>query len=442
MEHRAHLPLQRREAVLERPARRGQLLGALRHVPRAVLAHDPLPPPFLVLLPFYFLGDLLEHAVELARGALQSLHLREQPRRGRGAGARPFLFLAPPLLRDPVLQRGHGRRPLRLLGRRDGRVAGRGRPVLARHRADQRPHGEDEDGAHGVERESEPAPRPGGGGGGRRLRRRREVRRHGVHVSARGPVLGDAEGERAHGARGGRGRGASGGLGGVGGCVVGGEEPGDGPSRAGEVRGVERRREKEAGGCGERGAVRGPERGEREGRGVEDVERLDGAVEEVGGEAVSGRPGERGGDGGESEDAAEGGVGGDDGVEELGEEGEGEERGARGGAVRGERVETVGDVGLEGVEREELVVLRGVEGRDGGGAAAEAEHAEEARPGGRRQLGGGHGALPFWEEDEEEEEEEGGGVVVVGGKGKEEWRGGNGGEPRLLRGRHLYGPRR
>ena len=57
----------------------------------------------------------------------------------------------------------------------------------------------------------------------------------------------------------------------------------------------------------------------------------------------------------------------------------------------GERQEAVGDVGLEGVEREELVVLRGVEGGDGGGAAAEAEHAEEARPGGRRRLGGGHG---------------------------------------------------
>ena len=97
----------------------------------------------------------------------------------------------------------------------------------------------------------------------------------------------------------------------------------------------------------------------------------------------------------------------------------------------GERPEAVGDVGLEGVEREELVVLRGVEGGDGGGAAAEAEHAEEARPGGRRRLGGGHGliglgfglwpwawALGFP------------GVVVAGEK--------SGGE-RMVGNRHLYG---
>lgn len=38
-------------------------------------------------------------------------------------------------------------------------AGGRGRQVLARHRADQRPRGEDEDEAHGVQRESEPAPR-------------------------------------------------------------------------------------------------------------------------------------------------------------------------------------------------------------------------------------------------------------------------------------------
>ena len=105
------------------------------------------------------------------------------------------------------------------------------------------------------------------------------MRRHGVHVVAsRGPVLGDAEGERPHGAGGWRGRGAAG-LG-----VVR-EEPGDGPARAGEVRAVQRRGEEACRG-GERGAVRGPERGEREGGGVEGVERLDGAVEEVGGEAV------------------------------------------------------------------------------------------------------------------------------------------------------------
>jgi hypothetical protein len=61
--------------------------------------------------------------------------------------------------------------------------------------------------------------------------------------------------------------------------------------------------------------------------------------------------------------------------------------------VGGECLEAVSDVGLEGVEREELVVLRGVEGGDGGGAAAEAKHAEEARPGGRRRLGGGHGLI-------------------------------------------------
>ena len=70
---------------------------------------------------------------------------------------------------------------------------------------------------------------------------------------------------------------------------------------------------------GEGGGVGG-----RRGRGVEDVKRLDGATEEVGGEAVGGRPGERGGDGADGERGAEGGVGGEDGVEELGEEGEGE----------------------------------------------------------------------------------------------------------------------
>jgi hypothetical protein len=439
VEQRAHLPLQRREPVLERPARRRQLLGALRHVPRALLAHDPLPPPpLVVVLLLFLLGDLLEHAVELARGALHGLHLREEPRRGRGAGARSLLFLAPPLLRDPLLERGHGRRPLRLLRRRDGGPGGRGRPVLARHRADQRPHGEDEDGAHGVERQSEPAPRARGGRGGRqRVRQRREVRRHGGHVAARGPVLGDAEGERAHGARGGRGRGAAAGLGG---CVVGGEEPGDGPARAREVRGVERRREEEAGRGGQRGAVRGPDRGQREGCRVENVERLDGAVEEVAGEAVGGGPGDRGGDWGQREHSAEGVVRGDDGVEELREEREGEERrGARArGGVRGERLEAGGNVGLEGVEREELIVLRRVEGGDGGGAAAEAEHAEEAHPGGRRRLGGGHGlyrrvwvwawALPsLGEEDEEgpreaesswsEEKSGGEGMVGVGHRG-------------------------
>ncbi|KAG2647959.1 hypothetical protein PVAP13_1NG006546 [Panicum virgatum] len=313
VEHRAHLPLHGRQSVLQRPARRRQLLGALRHLPRALLANDPM-----LLLLFLLLGDLLEQAVEVARGALHGLHLREEPCRGRRAGGRPLLLPPPPLLGDPLLERRHGRRPLRLLGRRDGGADGRGRSVLARHRGNERPHGEDEDGAHGVEREAEAAARAGRGRG--RLRRRR------VHVVAsRGPVLGDAEGERPHGAGGWRGRGAAGaGLG-----VVG-EEPGDGPARAGEVRAVQRRGE-EARRGGERGPVRGPERGEREGRGVEDVERLDGAVEEVGGEAVGGRPGERGGDGADGEHGAEGGVGGEDGVEELGEEGEGEGRGSGGG---------------------------------------------------------------------------------------------------------------
>jgi hypothetical protein len=58
-------------------------------------------------------------------------------------------------LHDSLLERGHERRPLRLLRRRAG---GHGRQVLAWHRTDHHPRGEDEDRAHGVQRQSEPAP--------------------------------------------------------------------------------------------------------------------------------------------------------------------------------------------------------------------------------------------------------------------------------------------
>ena len=62
---------------------------------------------------------------------------------------------------------------------------------------------------------------------------------------------------------------------------------------------------------GEGGGVGG-----RRGRGVEDVKRLDGAVEEVGGEAVYRRLGERRGHGADHEHGA-GSVGGEDDIQEL-----------------------------------------------------------------------------------------------------------------------------
>jgi hypothetical protein len=359
VEDGAHLPLQRRQPLLQLPARRRQLLCALRDLARALLADDHR---------LFFLL-LLEQAVEVSRGSLHGLHLGEEPN-----CACSFLFPALPLLRNPVLDRGHGARPLRLLRRRHRRVDGRGRPVLARHGAHQRPHGEHEQRAHGVEGQAKAAPRSSSGG---LRRRRREVRRHGVHVAPGRPVLGHAERERPHGPRGG------------GGDLVGvvREDPGDGPARPGEVRAVQGGRQ-QARRRGQRRAVRAPERREREGGRVQDVERLHGAVEEVGGEAVGGRPGERGGDGGQGEHVAEDRVGGGDGVEELGEERYRQERKLRLRLRGEERGEAVGDMGLEGVQGEELVVLSGVEGGHGGGAAAEAQHAEEAR--GRRGVGGGH----------------------------------------------------
>lgn len=110
------------------------------------IAQSPLPHPWLQsvapAIPFHpWRGRWLfstvnrQHSLDLNPFAIRScpslaaqsiaqtslgLHLREEPRLGRGAGARSLLFLAPPLLRDPLLERGHGRRPLRLLRRRDG----------------------------------------------------------------------------------------------------------------------------------------------------------------------------------------------------------------------------------------------------------------------------------------------------------------------------------
>ena len=54
------------------------------------------------------------------------------------------------------------------------------------------------------------------------------------------------------------------------------------------------------------GGEPGPKRGKRERRGVEDVERLDGASEEVDGEAVDGHPDERHDDGGDGKHSAGG----------------------------------------------------------------------------------------------------------------------------------------
>lgn len=100
-------------------------------------------------------------------------------------------FPCAPLLRDPLLEREHGRRPLRLFRRRD-------RGLVA---ADARSW-------HAAPRRPEPTWRRRGQRSwciapvrARTLlsgRLRREVRHHGGHVAARGLVLGYAEGERAH----------------------------------------------------------------------------------------------------------------------------------------------------------------------------------------------------------------------------------------------------
>lgn len=60
VEDGTHLPLQRRQPVLQRPARTGTRLDALHDARRAVLVGgDPQ------LLVVFLLGDLLEEAIEL-----------------------------------------------------------------------------------------------------------------------------------------------------------------------------------------------------------------------------------------------------------------------------------------------------------------------------------------------------------------------------------------